>query len=44
MLKTILFTLQNGKNLSSAIELLAKTAKTKKEQKVYTTIFNDLKV
>ncbi len=43
MLKTLLFTLENGKNLSSGMELLVKTAKTKKDKKVYTAIYNDLK-
>ncbi len=43
MLKTLLFTLQNGKNLSSGMSLIAKTAKTKKERKIFTNISDDLK-
>ena len=43
MLKTLLFTLQNGKNISSGMQLLADTAKTKKEKKVYLNIYEDIK-
>lgn len=43
MLKTLHFTLQNGKNLSSGMHLLATTAKTKKERATYMKIHNDLK-
>ena len=43
MLKTLLFTMQNGKNLSSGIDLLCKSAKSKSERKVYTKINDDLK-
>jgi type II secretory pathway component PulF len=43
MLKTLHFTLQNGKNLSSGMHLLATTAKTKKERAAYMKIHNDLK-
>lgn len=43
MLKTLLFTLENGKNISSGMQLLSNTAKTKAERKVYTKIHNDLK-
>ena len=43
MLKTLLFTIQNGKNLSSGMQLLANTAKTKREKNSYIQINNDLK-
>lgn len=43
MLKTLLFTIQNGKSIPSGMELLAKTAKTKQERKVYYSIYNDIK-
>lgn len=43
MLKTLLFTLQNGKNLSSGMQLLANSAKNKREKAVYIGIYNDLK-
>lgn len=43
MLKTLHFTLQNGKSLSSGMHLLATTAKTKKERTTYMKIHNDLK-
>ena len=43
MLKTLLFTIQNGKNLSSGMQLLANTAKTKREKNTYVKINNDLK-
>lgn len=43
MLKTLLFTLQNGKSLSNGIGLLAKTAKTKKERNIYNKIYEDLR-
>ncbi len=42
MLKTLLFTIKNGRNLSSGMQLLAKTAKSKKEKKVYNSIYADL--
>lgn len=43
ILKTILFTLENGKNLVNAINLLAESANKKKERKVYVNIQNTLK-
>ena len=43
MLKTLHFTLQNGKNLSSGMHLLATTAQTKRERKTYLQIYSDLK-
>ncbi len=43
MLKTLLFTLQNGKSLSSGMQLLSSSAQTKKERAVYTQIYDDLK-
>ena len=43
MLKTLLFTLENGKNISSGMQLLSNTAKTKAEKKVYTKIHDDLR-
>ena len=42
MLKTLLFTLQNGKSLSSGIQLLSNAAQTKKEKDTYLKIHNDL--
>ncbi len=43
MLKTLLFTMQNGKNLSSGLQLLANTAEKQSEKKVYIAINNDLR-
>lgn len=43
MLKTLLFTLENGKNLSSAMQLLANNTKTKKERKVYLKVNEQIK-
>lgn len=43
MLKTLLFTLQNGKNISSGMQILCKTAKSSKERKIYTKIYDDIK-
>ena len=43
MLKTLLFTLQNGKSLSNGMYLLATTSKTKKERAAYLKIYHDLK-
>lgn len=43
MLKTLLFTMQNGKSLSSGISLLAYTTKEKKERNIYFKIDEDLK-
>lgn len=43
MLKTLLFTMQNGKNLSSGLQLLANTAEKKSEKKVYIAINNDIR-
>lgn len=43
MLKTLLFTLQNGKNISSGMQLLANSAKTRKERNTYIKIYNDIK-
>lgn len=42
MLKTILFTMQNGKSLSSGISLLAHSTKDKLERKIYSNIYEDL--
>ncbi|MBL0708155.1 MAG: type II secretion system F family protein [Sulfurimonas sp.] len=43
MLKTLLFTMQNGKSISSGMQLLAKTSQNAKEKKIYTNIYNDLR-
>jgi len=43
MLKTLLFSIENGKNITSGIELLAKNTQSKKERKVYNNIANDLR-
>lgn len=43
MLKTLLFTLQNGKNISSGMLVLAKSARTKRERKTYLKIYDDIK-
>lgn len=43
MLKTLLFTLENGKSLSSALELLSRTTSDSKDKKTYVTIYNDVK-
>lgn len=43
MLKTLHFTIKNGKSISSAMNLLATTAKTKQEKKIYTKIYDDVK-
>ncbi len=43
MLKTLLFTIQNGKSISSGMELLANSAKTRSEKKIYYKIYNDIK-
>ncbi|MCF6309144.1 MAG: type II secretion system F family protein [Sulfurimonas sp.] len=43
MLKTLLFTLQNGKSLSSGMHLLATAAQTKKERNTYLKIYDALK-
>lgn len=43
MLKTLLFTMQNGKSISSGIKLLEKTSRTRKERNLYGKIYNDLK-
>lgn len=43
MLKTLLFTMQNGKSLSSGISLLAHSSKEKREKKIYSDIYEDLK-
>ncbi|MFA6759562.1 MAG: type II secretion system F family protein [Sulfuricurvum sp.] len=43
MLKTIHFTLVNGKSLSSGVELLYKTTKNKKDKKLYKKIYGDIK-
>lgn len=43
MLKTLSFTLQNGKSLSSGMYLLANSAATKQERKTYLSIYNELK-
>jgi len=43
MLKTLAFTLENGKSLSSALDLLSRTTSGKNEKKVYASIYNDVK-
>jgi type II secretory pathway component PulF len=43
MLKTLHFTLQNGKNISSGMKLLASSAKTRAERNTYIKIYNDIK-
>lgn len=43
MLKTLHFTIKNGKSISNAMNLLATTAKTKEEKKIYAKIYNDIK-
>jgi len=43
MLKTLHFTLQNGKSLSSGMQLLANNTQSKKERSIYQKIYNDLK-
>ena len=42
MLKTLQFTIQNGKNISSGMKLLADTAKTKQEKKIFMKIYEDI--
>ncbi len=43
MLKTLSFTLQNGKTLSSGMQLLANSARSKGERQLYSKIYDDLK-
>jgi len=43
MLKTLLFTLQNGKNISSGMQILCNSTTSSKEKKIYTKIYNDIK-
>ncbi len=43
MLKTLLFTMQNGKNISSGMELLYNTSKNRYERKIYKKIDSDIK-
>ena len=43
MLKTLSFTLENGKSLSSALELLSRTSSDAKDKKTYTSIYNDIR-
>ena len=43
MLRTLLFSIENGKNITSGIQLLANNAKSKREKNTYNRIFNDLK-
>lgn len=43
MLKTLLFSIENGKNITTGIQLLEKNSKSKKEKATYKKIFNDLK-
>lgn len=43
MLKTLLFTMQNGKSISSGMGLLANSAKTRSEKKIYNKIYNDIR-
>ena len=42
MLKTLLFTLENGKSLSSGMQLLASTSSRKQEQKTFLKIYHEL--
>ncbi len=43
MLKTLLFTLQNGKNISTGMQILSKSTTSSKEKKIYTKIYKDIK-
>ncbi len=43
MLKTLLFTMQNGKNISNGVQVLVNSSKNSKEKKLYTKIYNDIK-
>lgn len=43
MLKTLQFTIQNGKSISSGMELLANSSKNTREKKIFSKIYNDLK-
>jgi len=43
MLKTLNFTIQNGRSISNAMKLLSKSAKTRKERKIYIKIYDDIK-
>ena len=43
MLKTLNFTIQSGRSISNAMKLLAKSAKTKYERKIYIKIYDDIK-
>jgi type II secretory pathway component PulF len=43
MLKTLLFTMQNGKSISSGMQVLINSSSNKKEKKIYTRIYDDLK-
>ena len=42
MLKTLLFTLENGKSISSGMQLLANTASTKREKKAFLKIYHEI--
>lgn len=43
MLKTLLFTLQNGKNISSGMQIMLNSAQTKKERALYFKIYGSIK-
>jgi type II secretory pathway component PulF len=43
MLKTLHFTIANGKSISTGMKLLADTAKMKQEKKIFTKIYKDIK-
>ncbi|QOY51294.1 type II secretion system F family protein [Candidatus Sulfurimonas baltica] len=43
MLKTLHFTIKNGKSISSGMQLLSTTSNTKKEKKVFKKIYTDIK-
>ena len=43
MLRTLLFSIENGKNITSGIQLLLNNAKSRREKNTYTKIYNDLR-
>ena len=43
MLQTLLFSMQNGKNISNGLKILCNTATKNYEKKIYTQIYNDIK-
>jgi len=43
MLKTLLFTIQNGKNISSGMQILCNSTSSTKEKKIYNEIYNNLR-